>query len=369
MRKGLFLLMTLLCLMIFACSAMAAGTTVTTFTPFADMDFAAQGYMDLVTAWEDETGNIVEDYSGLQDDLFLQQMMDMVTSGKADIVVVPVGSGLTNNQLVSVDELISAAPDCGARKMQAMAESDGSILLTPVRLNWEALYVNTDVLEQNGLSVPTNYEELVTVCASLAQKGVTPIANALCEWSEIALDCAAMIGAPENQYGQQTSLDGAKSVLTALTKVGAFGVDPWNLTDEDAKNAFLEGVAAMRFDGSDLSELIGEARQEQVAVVSLGGMDGQTRTELVGTPSYGLAITRACWQDSARREAALSLVTRLLTGDGAAVLASPAPAAKLGQSIAQMTASASDCAGLLYDKNPENFDGWAESVIAALMAL
>lgn len=274
MRKGLCMLMTLMCLLVFSCSALAAGTTVTTFTPFADMDFAAQGYMDIVTAWEEETGNIVEDYSGLQDDLFLQQMTDMVSGGKADIVVVPVGSGLTGKQLVSVDELLAAAPDCGARKMTAMAESDGSILLTPVRLNWEALYVNTDVLEQNGLSVPTNYEELVTVCAVLAQKGVTPIANALCEWSEIALDCAAMIGAPENQYGQQPSLDGAKSVLTALTKVGAFGVDPWNLTDEDAKNTFLEGVAAMRFDGSDLAELIGEARQENVAVVSLSGMDG-----------------------------------------------------------------------------------------------
>ena len=301
MRKGLCMLMTLMCLLVFFCSALAAGTTVTTFTPFADMDFAAQGYMDIVTAWEEETGNIVEDYSGLQDDLFLQQMTDMVSGGKADIVVVPVGSGLTGKQLVSVDELLAAAPDCGARKMTAMAESDGSILLTPVRLNWEALYVNTDVLEQNGLSVPTNYEELVTVCAVLAQKGVTPIANALCEWSEIALDCAAMIGAPENQYGQQPSLDGAKSVLTALTKVGAFGVDPWNLTDEDAKNTFLEGVAAMRFDGSDLAELIGETRQENVAVVSLSGMDGQPRTKLVGTPSYGLAITRACWQDSTRR--------------------------------------------------------------------
>ena len=369
MRKGLCMLMALLCLLVFSCPVLAAGTTVTTFTPFADMDFAAQGYMDLITAWEEETGNIVEDYSGLQDDLFLRQMTDMVTSGKADIVVVPVGSGLTSNQLVSVDELIAAAPDCGARRMDAMAESDGSILLTPVRLNWEALYVNTDVLEQNGLTVPTSYEELVAVCASLAQKGVTPIANALCEWSEITLDCAAMIGAPENQYGQQPSLDGAKSVLTALTQVGAFGVDPWNLTDEDAENAFLEGVAAMRFDGSDLSELIGEARQEHVAVVSLSGMDGQARAKLVGTPSYGLAITRACWQDSARREAALSLVARLLTGDGAAVLASPAPAVKLGQSIAQMTTSASDCAGLLYDRNPESFDSWTESVIAALMAM
>ena len=54
---------------------------MTTFTPFADMDFAAQGYMDLITAWEDETGNMVEDYSGLEDDLFMEQMQEMVTAG------------------------------------------------------------------------------------------------------------------------------------------------------------------------------------------------------------------------------------------------------------------------------------------------
>lgn len=143
------MLVTLMCLLVFSCSALAAGTTVTTFTPFADMDFAAQGYMDIVTAWEEETGNIVEDYSGLQDDLFLQQMTDMVSGGTADIVVVPVGSGLTGKQLVSVDELLAAAPDCGARKMTAMAESDGSILLTPVA-ELGIPVRNTDVLEQNG---------------------------------------------------------------------------------------------------------------------------------------------------------------------------------------------------------------------------
>ena len=55
MRKRALLLMTLMCLLVFSCSALAAGTTITTFTPFADMDFAAQGYMDIVTAWEEET--------------------------------------------------------------------------------------------------------------------------------------------------------------------------------------------------------------------------------------------------------------------------------------------------------------------------
>lgn len=369
MRRMVSGLMLLVCLVMMAASAAAAGTTVTTFTPFADMDFAAQGYMDLITAWEDETGNIVEDYSGLEDETFMQQMQEMAAGGQADIVIVPLGSGLTASQLVGVDELLAAAPDCGAKKMAAMAESDGSVLLTPVRFNWETLYVNADVLEANGVAVPTSYDELVVACAALAQKGVLPIANAMCEWPEIALDCAAMIGAPADQYGQQTSLDGAKSVLTALTQVGAFGVDPWNLTDEEAQQAFADGVAAMRFDGSDLAETVAEDRQEKTVVVSIAGMDGQARTVLVGTPSYGLAITRACWQDDARREAALSLAAKLLSGDGAAAVSAPAYTTALGQSIAKLTASATACAGLLYDLNPDQFDAWSESVVSSLMAL
>ena len=67
MRRMVSGLMLLACLTLVSFSALAAGTTVTTFTPFADMDFAAQGYMDLITAWENETGNLVEDYSGLGD--------------------------------------------------------------------------------------------------------------------------------------------------------------------------------------------------------------------------------------------------------------------------------------------------------------
>ncbi|MEI3414025.1 MAG: hypothetical protein V8Q88_02455, partial [Christensenellales bacterium] len=53
-------------------------------------------------------------------------------------------------------------------------------------------------------------------------------------------------------------------------------------------------------------------------------IDGQARTALVGAPSYGLAIARACWQDAARREAALSLVKKMLTGEELAALAAPA---------------------------------------------
>ena len=61
----------------------------------------------------------------------MEQMQEMVTAGRADLVVVPLGSGLTKDQLVSVDELLAAAPVCGAKRMDAMAERDGRPASSP----------------------------------------------------------------------------------------------------------------------------------------------------------------------------------------------------------------------------------------------
>ena len=368
MRKWISCLAVLLVFVSLTAGATAAGVTLHVFTPFADMDFAAQAYMDLVTAWEKESGNIVEDYSGLQDEAYLKLLNEQMGAGDADLVVVPMGLGFTDKQLVPLEELLKAAPDRGAKVFPSMAEADGSILLAPIRLNWEALYVNTDVLEQNGLAVPQSFDELLAVCAALSEKGVTPMANALCEWAEIAMDCAALLGAPQEQYGQPASRDGAKAVLVALTEAGAFGADPWNMTDMDAEAAFLNGQAAMRFDADGLALRVDPARQGSVVVVNPAGTDGQPRTAVVGNPGYGLALTRACWEDAARREAALSLAQTLFSPEAARKLAAGADST-LGASIAGLTVSAEDAAGLLYDMNVEGFDQWAEEVVSALMAL
>ncbi|MGN0774844.1 MAG: ABC transporter substrate-binding protein [Candidatus Ventricola sp.] len=364
MRKWIAVMISLCALLCAACAAQAAGVTLRTFTPFADVDFAAQGYMDMITAWEQETGNVVEDYSGAMDELWMENLKRMLADGAADVVVLPAGSGLSVQELVTAGEL-AASSDCGAKKFASMKEADGSLLLAPVRLYWEALYVNTDVLGRYGLSAPQTFEQLLAVCAVLAQNGVQPIANALCEWNEIVLDCAALAGAPAEQYGQQASLDGALDVLTALVQVGAFGSDPWNMTDADAESRFLSGEAAMRFDADVLAQLVDEARLDDVIVINPPAKDGQARTEVVGTPAFGVAVTRACWQDSARSEAAASFVIRLLAEQS---LVTPV-GGRLGESIAALTAGASDMTGVLYDHNPDSFDSWAEGVIAQLMGL
>ena len=129
MRK--LLIPVLLCMLLAVSGAQAAGGSLKTLTPFADMDFAAQGYMDMITRWEAETGNLAEDYSGMPDELFMENLRAMIREGTADVVVLPVGSGLTASELLTADEL-AADTDCGVRRMEAMREQDGSVLLAPV---------------------------------------------------------------------------------------------------------------------------------------------------------------------------------------------------------------------------------------------
>ena len=364
MRKFVVAMTVLTVLLCAACGAKAAGVTVRTFTPFADVDFAAQSYMDMITSWEEETGNAVEDYSGVMDEIWFAQLEEAMASGSADVVVLPVGSGLTVRELVSAGELISAT-DIGLKMFNSMKEADGSVLLAPVRLNWEALYVNADVLAQYGLAVPETFEQLLAACAVLSQAGVTPIANALCDWNEIVMDCAALAGGPQDQYGQQASLDGAKDYLMTLAQVDAFGSDPWNASDMDMEQLFLSGQAAMRIDAEGLASMVAEDRRDSVVVLPLPAKDGAVRTAVVGTPMFGVALTRDCWEDDARCEAAESFVAKMMeTG----ALVQPV-GGKLGESIAKLTAEAQDMTGLLYDMNPDQFDGWAESVIVQLMSL
>lgn len=361
MRKmllPLFFIMTLS----FASLAMASGVTLKVFTPFADMDPGAQMYIDLVDRWEAETGNAVEDFSGLQDEAWMEALKENIQTGNADVVVLPVGTSFSIEELASADEVISLLPDSNARKMIGMSEKNGDILLVPLRLNWETLYVNEDVFTSCGLPVPATFEDLIIDCLNLSQAGVTPIANALCEWPEIVLDCAALIGAPADQFGSKNSLDGAANVLTSLSLVGGFGKDPWNASDMEMEQAFLSGNAAMRFDTVDLAARIPTDRQDRVKVIMLPGMDGQSRAQLPGTPGYGISITRSCLE-SDRRDTALEFVAEMLAApfgsQGAGLIA---------QSTYQINQTASDILGTLYDRDPENFSAWAEQVVASLMA-
>ena len=367
MRKWMAFLCMFVMMTLVAFGASAAGVTLRTFTPFADLDASAQAYMDFITAWEEKTGNMVEDYSGLTDEAWTQNMLSMVRAGEADVVVLPRGTELTYEDLATVEELAEAVPDMGMRSFSAMTEADGSVLLSPLRVSFEALYVNEDMLEANGLSVPHTYEELLAVCSVLSSSGVTPIANALGDWPEIVLDCAALASAPAEEFGGEASLSGAKDMLAALCAVGAFGSDPFSGSDMDAMQAFIDGRAAMRIDSDMLSHMLPTDRQDHVIVIPMPQRAGAAHRVLCGVPGFGIGITRACWEDDNRCEAAIAFVRDLMVGsEGVYQQLAVGAGGVLGESISDMLLEATDISGILYDTMEGGFDSWAQSVVESL---
>ena len=105
---------------------------------------------------------------------------------------------------------------------------------------------------------------------------MTPIANALCEWAEIVLDCTALASTQPEAFGTQASLDGAQQMVAALCAVGAFGKDAFNATDADTAAAFLAGEAAMRIDGAALAQEVPGERRDSVIVIPMPRPAGQT---------------------------------------------------------------------------------------------
>ena len=123
-----------LCLLAISSLALASGATIRTYTPFADQDPAAQQYNDLMESWSSETGNAIEDFSGTMDEAYMEALGEALRAGEADIVVLPVGSGVDTSLLIDVNTLLAAAPDSGIRIMDVLREDSGTFL-TPVRFN------------------------------------------------------------------------------------------------------------------------------------------------------------------------------------------------------------------------------------------
>ena len=103
-----------------------------------------------------------------------------------------------------------------------------------------------------------------------------------------------------------------------------------------------------------------------VAALAVGGVKHAWGTALVGTPACGLALTQACRQDPEKWKAALSLAQKILGAEGESGLVTAA-GGKLAESMAELTMSAQDVSGILYDRDPEGFDDGAERVISGLM--
>lgn len=107
----------------------------------------------------------------------------------------------------------------------AACTTDGKLLRIPVAMNPSGIVVNETLLQNEGLSVPTNYEEFMATLAALKEKGYTPIQGSEQHvYSELMIDMAMdTLRAddtllPALQAGDEKAVD---AMLPVFEKLGA----------------------------------------------------------------------------------------------------------------------------------------------------
>lgn len=146
---------------------------------------------------------------------------------------------------------------------------DGVQYSVPVDQNAIALFYNKDIFEQYGLSVPNSYSELLSVCKTLLDNGMTPLAAGFGESWYLRLFVCAFTnqicrGSDVGWYGKKMSLETNFSddplyqecIQKAWDTHEYWQADPFGTSYDDATSAFATGKVAMILDGSWIVDTI-----------------------------------------------------------------------------------------------------------------
>ncbi len=317
-------------------------------TTFAGEDSNAQNYKDAVKGWEAETGNSVVDTSATADETFKTRVAtDFETGSEPDVLFFFNGadsnSFIEAGKVVSIDEIRAEYPDYASNMNEDLITAslvDNKKYAVPANGYWEAMFVNTEILEAAGVAMPgTDYtmDQFKADCEKIKAAGYAPIAAALGNiphyWWEFAIfnnqSPATHLEIPENAGDEngQAWVQGMNDIKE-LYELGYFPENTLSATDDETFAMFTEGKAAFLIDGSwKVGGIVGacqsdpndpatldSAKLDKFDVTYVPGKGSRKATDLVGGLSSGYFITRKAWDDPAKRAAAVSFV-EYLTSD------------------------------------------------------
>ncbi len=168
----------------------AGPVELTVTTTFAGEDGNAQNYKNAVKAWEEQTGNTIVDTSATADETFKMRVAtDFETGSEPDVLFffngADANSFIEAGKVLSIDEIRTEYPEYATNMNEDLIPGslvDGKKYAIPVNGYWEAMFVNTEILDAAGVAVPgENYtmDMFKEDCQKIKDAGYTPIAAAL----------------------------------------------------------------------------------------------------------------------------------------------------------------------------------------------
>ena len=328
--KKWFALMLAAMMILTSAFALADGVTLKTVSSFAGTDAAAGAYVEILKAYEDATGNKVEDSSATSDEAWKASVLNDFAAGNEPDVLFFFAAGADSapilDKVVPISEINAAYPDLKLTENAVLTEPDGKIYAIPSRPFWEGLFVNTDLFEQYGLELPTDWAKLEAAIAKFNEVGIVPIAVSLSDIPHYIAEFAIIAsGTPEKHMARPKTLEevpdswyAGMDLIHKLYSMGAFAKDVNATTEAVTSQMFKDKKAAMQIDGSWFANGIPAASMDTTIVMPFPTYaEDADKTAFIGGVSMGFYLTRKAWDDPAKRDAAVALLAHLTSPDSA----------------------------------------------------
>lgn len=207
--------------------------------------------------------------------------------------------------------------------------SDGTVNWLPACAEVDSILVNKTLLEENGLSVPTDYEEFVNVCAELEARGIRPfLSNFGADYTCMEVLQGLSIPQLTSQKGRewrqqyesgQTNQLSEEVWLPVFEQMEEF-IDCAGVLSSDTKsglNVFDEytadRVAMVRGTGDEAARYDVDGR-ESVLMPYYGASEKENW--YLTYPSFQVAASAAAEEDPERRKLILDIMAAMLSEEG-----------------------------------------------------
>lgn len=214
-------------------------------------------------------------------------------------------------KVYSLQEAMDADPEWKESFLDGVLEPltfNGELYAVPSQTTFCVMFYNKRIFEENGVTVPTTYEEFLDVCETLKNNGVTPMALAASDaWipaqfvQQISNGIAGIdlydgICEGTRKWNDPAHIEAAKEAQTLVEK-GYFQDGMLGMSPEEAKSMFMNGKAAMFFMGVwEVSSFIGEdcAERDNISAFILPAINPEHNYINVGSVDSSFAIAETC---------------------------------------------------------------------------
>ena len=337
MKKFISILLVLTMVLSIAVTAAAADDSVTinVVTSYGGDDGNRKNFEAAVKAYEEATGNKVNDGSATSNEEWKAKVLtDFETGSEPDVLFYFTNADaepfVSAGKVVSIEEIRKEYPEYAANMKDSMmaVAADGKQYSVPSSGYWENMFVNKKVLEDCGVAIPGpdyTWDQFLADCETIKANGFTPIACSLFEVPHYWFEFMVMNnGTVANHLTVPASVDdeaGQKWVkglndIKDLYERGFFPANTLTASDAETVELFNAGDAAFLIDGSWKVGYFTQnaADINDFAIAYVPGKGDRKASEAIGGISMGYFITTKAWNDPAQREAAVKFV-ECLTSD------------------------------------------------------